>query len=180
MRATYLVKEIPEFILGKQYIELPNKHLAKYRFQFNQYETRVELKKHTKVYASFFDAKRREWLRIEDNILIVFHEYAWNGCSPKRCVFGKWIGTPDTRNNTLASGIHDALCQFINTVDFPFTKEEVDLIFYEILLMSGFLMAHQYYWAVKKYGCYDKRNGEYSELIDGDNIIFWRSVENTA
>lgn len=169
---THLVKEIPEFILGKQFVELPNKHGAKYRFKYNQKETIIVLKKHTGLYASFYDAKGREWLRIEDNLLIILYDYAWNGCSPKRCRFGVWVGTPDTKKNILASGVHDPLCQFINTIHFPFTKQEVDIIFLEILRLSEFLLADQYYWFVDKYGKYNNRNGEYSLLHENNNIIF--------
>jgi hypothetical protein len=167
-----IVELIPQFILGKEYIELPNKHFSTYRFRYNQNETKVVLKKHTGLFANFRDAKRNRWLRIEDNTLIVYNQYAWNGCSPKRCVLGIWVGTPDTKTNILASGIHDALVQFINTIHFPFTKEEIDLIFYEIMVLSGFLLANQYYWAVKKYGIYNNKNGGYSELDENNNIIF--------
>ena len=53
--------------------------------------------------------------------ITVTREYAWNGCSPKVCIFDLLVGTPDGvvhvrtgRPKTyFASMVHDALYQFL-------------------------------------------------------------------
>lgn len=105
--------------------------------------------------------------------------YAWDGCTPKRWFF--WlilIGTPDwaqkievirtiddetpCKKKELfwqqahhASLVHDALYQYLDNIPIP--KRDVDNLFYEMLLESGFsgIMAKIYHFAVRHLGARD-------------------------
>jgi hypothetical protein len=109
----------------------------------------------------------------------VKHAYAWDGCTPKRWFF--WlvlIGTPDwaqkiedirTIDNETpckkkeqfwqqahhASLVHDALYQYLDSIPIP--KRDVDNLFHEILIESGFssIMAKIYHLAVRYLGARD-------------------------
>jgi hypothetical protein len=103
--------------------------------------------------------------------------YAWDGCTPKRWFY--WLalfGTPDwgekLENITVidptdsqpngkvvlwprahhASLVHDALCQYLDRI--PISKKEVDQLFYDMLVVSGFpsWLAIIYYGAVCLFG----------------------------
>jgi len=105
--------------------------------------------------------------------------YAWDGCTPKRWFF--WlvlIGTPDWAQKievirTIddetpckkkepfwqkahhASLVHDALYQYLDSIPIP--KKDVDNLFYEMLIASGFsgIMARIYHLAVRYLGASD-------------------------
>ena len=81
-----------------------------------------------------------------------------------------WIGTPDTPRNTLASCCHDFLCQFRDTDRFPLSREQVDLVFREILERSHFTFAGVFWGAVADFGWLFKSppDGSYSVLIPED------------
>jgi hypothetical protein len=107
------------------------------------------------------------------------HAYAWDGCTPKRWFF--WlvlIGTPDWAQKievirTIddetpckrkepfwqqahhASLVHDALYQYLDSIPIP--KRDVDNLFYEMLIESGFsgIMAKIYHLAVRYLGASD-------------------------
>lgn len=103
-----------------------------------------------------------EWLKIESNGKITVkgshkNGYTWDGCTPKFNVFDLFIiGTPDGIKDVktgkpktyYASLIHDALYQYLDSI--PFSREEVDLLFYEML--EGFALRGIYYWFVKTFG----------------------------
>ena len=64
---------------------------------------------------------QNEWISIKSNHLIINKGYSWDGCSPKRILFGKFIvGTWDGNINPKTglpqlyypSLVHDSLCQF--------------------------------------------------------------------
>lgn len=159
-----MLKEVPEFTLYDQFSEFSNRSGAKLRF-VSIVDVSLILSFDTGVHASFKDKRGKEWMRIEGDKITIFKRYAWNGCSPKKCIFGIWVGTIDTESNVLASFFHDALCQFFNTVYFPFSKEEVDLIFYNIMYHNGFILSSLYYKAVKRFGNYEKNNSGHSDLL---------------
>jgi hypothetical protein len=117
--------------------------------------------------ATFYDAKGQQWMKIDKYGILIRAGYAWNGCSPKRWVpiFG-WVGTPDFPSTILASGFHDSLYQFAMTKHFPFTRAEVDALFYHTIHMSGGrCIAGTYHGAVQKFASWKDRpkNGEYSK-----------------
>lgn len=103
------------------------------------------------------------WLTISDGVIkikaTIDRPYAWDGCSPKWERYDLIIGTPDGRLDwrTLepityyASMIHDVLCQFINCKGFPISRIEADIIFRELLNLSGFKLTKIYYFAVRFY-----------------------------
>ncbi|MCX7097841.1 MAG: DUF1353 domain-containing protein [Methylococcales bacterium] len=110
--------------------------------------------------------------------------YAWDGCTPKRWFF--WlalIGTPDWDQKSEvirildasqpclqktvfwqrahhASLVHDALYQYINTI--PIAKKEVDQLFYDMLLASGFsvAIATLYRLAVRYFGAREVKEND--------------------
>lgn len=131
----------------------------------------IPLSYNTGIHADFFDKDHRKWMTIDGDIIIIYKGYSWNGCSPKRCIFGKWIGTPDWKETRLASLVHDALCQFFSCNHFLMTKRDVDLIFYHIMNMSNFKLRDIYYGAVNKFGEYSKNDDEYSNEINYETTV---------
>lgn len=112
--------------------------------------------------AVFKDKNGKVWLEIKKNGTIKVSEgYAWDGCSPKwkiadLMLIGVPDGTidPDTGKpkTYYASLVHDALYQFLDEPDFPFTRAECDEIFHDILIDSGFSFADLYYYVVRCFG----------------------------
>ena len=93
-----------------------------------------------------------DWITIKDSVLTIKAQYSWDGCSPKRKIFGVVFGTwdgpidPETGKQQCYYGslIHDALCQF----KIPHRKN-ADREFYERLKKDNFKYARAYYSAVR-------------------------------
>ncbi len=109
-----------------------------------------------------FKAAGEPWLHIEkDGTITVNRGYAWDGCSPKFKILDLLlVGTPDGIVNLqtgrpktyYASLVHDALYQFLDDPHFPFSREQCDQVFLELLKEADFKLAFPYYWAVKYLG----------------------------
>lgn len=106
------------------------------------------------------DCEGRWWLKLGPHYKVTVRcGYAWDGCSPKIAKIGKlYIGTIDTKNNWQGSCVHDALYQFGMVNEFPYTKKDADVTFYNILKKYGFKLAGLYYWAVDKFGRFSKHD----------------------
>ena len=133
--------------------------------------------------------------------------YAWDGCTPKRWFF--WlvlIGTPDwaqkseiirTFNDQMpcekrnvfwqrahhASLVHDALYQYLDSIPIP--KRDVDNLFHEILIESGFsgIMAKIYHLAVRHLGARDVGENDpksNSELTLGRNCAQLLAIQASS
>lgn len=102
---------------------------------------------------SFRDAKRREWARIDGQVLTIREGYVWNGCSPTRYfpIIG-WIGTPTPPSVRLASLVHDAMFQFVNVADWPIPYKTCNDLFFDIMRASGFRWTCIYHGAVHRFG----------------------------
>jgi hypothetical protein len=91
--------------------------------------------------------------------VIVPASYAWDGCSPKVCVFDIVIGTPDgvvdsgtKRPKTYyASLVHDAMYQFLLD-GLPFKRSQVDGCFRRLMAETGFEPRGMYWVAVRLLG----------------------------
>ena len=91
--------------------------------------------------------------------IIVTEGYAWDGCSPKICVFDILIGTPDgvidstTRQpkTYYASLVHDALYQFLPN-GLPFTRAQADGCLLRLMEQTGFAPRRIYWLAVRVFG----------------------------
>lgn len=101
-----------------------------------------------------------EWIRIEGGVISVKKGYAWDGCSPKKNIFGLFtIGTPDGALHlgkpwaAQASLVHDTLCQFRKTL--PLTKQQVVEIFDDQLKALDWPLRRAYVWAVDRFGPQD-------------------------
>lgn len=108
----------------------------------------------------FFDSSGKVRLILEaGGQITVTRRYAWNGCSPKFCLFDVLIGTPDGvvhartgRPKTYyASMVHDALYQFLNT-DTPLTRRQADDAFVRLMSESDFSLRWIYWAAVRLFG----------------------------
>lgn len=106
------------------------------------------------------------WLMIDiAGVMTIAAGYSWDGCSPKYLIAGRIWGTPDGKIDPVtklpatyyASLVHDVLCQFEGHPDMPWSREEIDLIFYEVLQRDQFEYADLYYWGVVKLGPIHKR-----------------------
>ena len=91
--------------------------------------------------------------------ITVTRGYAWNGCSPKFCVFDLLLGTPegvvysDTHRpkTYYASLVHDALYQFLPD-GLPLKRRHADAFFRRLLQESDFSPAWLYWSAVRLCG----------------------------
>lgn len=108
----------------------------------------------------FTDEKDRLRLSIGiDGTITVEEDYAWDGCSPKWRVGSYLPGVPDGAPNPdtgypytyFGSLIHDALLQWEDDPHMPYTREEIDLIFLERLMLDKFSDADTYYKFVRMY-----------------------------
>lgn len=108
----------------------------------------------------FRDSAGKVRLIIEEGGRItVTRGYAWNGCSPKVCVFDILLGTPDgvvyaptgRPKAYYASLIHDALYQFLGE-GLPISRGDADGFFLLLLQESEFLPAHLYWLGVRAFG----------------------------
>ena len=108
----------------------------------------------------FFDATGVVRLILErGGRITVTRGYAWNGCSPKGCLFDFAIGTPDGvvhvrtgRPKTyFASMVHDALYQFLYA-DSPITRRQADDAFLRLLAESDFAPRGLYWLFVRLFG----------------------------
>lgn len=109
---------------------------------------------------AFFDDRGKVRLIIQrDGTITVTRDYAWNGCSPKVCVFDFLFGTPDGvvhrdsgRPKTyFASLVHDALYQFLQE-DLPLTRRQSDEAFLLLMQKYDFAPARLYWLAVRIFG----------------------------
>lgn len=142
--------------IGSQYVERPRKLGSIWRFESRQRIT-TDLGIDSRRHIKFFDCNGIFWAELEGQFWTTEPHYAWNGCTPKVCL-GAWIGTPDFLSTRHGSFIHDQLVQFFNTPDFPFSKTQVDAIFYHQMIKDRFCMAGIYHEAVKKLGEYQKED----------------------
>ena len=108
----------------------------------------------------FTDDHDRLWLSIGiDGTISIEPRYAWDGCSPKWQLGWLQFGTPDGAPNPVtgypytyaASCLHDALLQWEDDPRMPYSRQQIDRIFYERLIMDGFPAATLYYKAVRFY-----------------------------
>lgn len=108
----------------------------------------------------FKDAKGKVRLIVEQGgRLTVTRGYAWNGCSPKVCVFDLLLGTPDGavyegtgRPKTyFASMVHDALYQFLDAGS-TISRAQADGCFVRLLGESEFVLGRLYWAAVRAFG----------------------------
>jgi hypothetical protein len=97
-----------------------------------------------------------EWVTIKDNVMTIRNGYSWDGCSPKRILFGKlivgtWDGPIDPGTGKqvayIPSLVHDILCQFEIG-----TRKRADRIFRYLLDLVDFKFKRLYYRAVRIFG----------------------------
>ncbi len=97
-------------------------------------------------------------LRRQGTITVKEH-YAWDGCSPKFCVFDILLGTPDgvvdsktkQPKTYYASLVHDALYQFLLD-GLPFKRWQADRCFLRLMDGTGFAPRYLYWAAVRLLG----------------------------
>lgn len=90
------------------------------------------------------------YLKIKDNVITIPESYSWDGCTPKRKMFGLIIGTWDGPENPetgkqwcyYGSLVHDALYQYHIQ-----TRKTADKLFWELL--KGFKLRNLYYRSVR-------------------------------
>ena len=91
--------------------------------------------------------------------ITVTRGYAWNGCSPKFCVFDILLGPPEgvvhvrteKPKTYYASLVHDALYQFLPD-DLPLKRRHADRFFLLLLAESEFAPRRLYWGAVRLIG----------------------------
>lgn len=110
--------------------------------------------------------------------ITVMRGYAWNGCSPKFCVFDFLIGTPDGvvsdrtgRPKTYhASLVHDALYQFMPD-GLPLSRLDTDICFLRLMAETGFLPRYLYFAVVWVFGGLVGRTERYVRKTVGTAVL---------
>ena len=118
--------------------------------------------RHFENAVMFYDQNGAPRLNISSKgVITIFASYAWDGCSPKLRLFDWFfVGTPDGTLDLstgkakayFASALHDALYQFMDDPDMPFTRKEMDRIFLQLLCESRFSLRYVYWGAVRAVG----------------------------
>ncbi|MGH9890725.1 MAG: DUF1353 domain-containing protein [bacterium] len=119
---------------------------------------------------------RRLELRTNGEITVL-KDYAWDGCTPKFCVFDIVFGVPDgvvhqvTRRpkTYYASLIHDALYQFLDD-GLPLSRKDADNCFLQLMRESDFVLSQIYYWAVRGFGEIFRRIGKWIRKTRGRKV----------
>ncbi len=101
-------------------------------------------------------ANLNNWGSINAKGIRIKKGYSWDGCSPKVRIFGKLFGTwdgpramVDLQKAYYPSLVHDILCQFEGKV--PFTRKEIDEIFYVLLCKADFPFPRTYHFFVSTF-----------------------------
>lgn len=141
------------FLKDVHYIQRPKVLGCVWRFE-SLHRSTTDLGIDSHQHIEFLDCEGKKWAELEGRYWTTEPRYAWNGCSPKICL-GLWMGTPDFQATIEASFIHDQLCQFFNTPEFPFSKFQVDQIFFTLMKRDKFPLARLYYQAVNHFGDYE-------------------------
>lgn len=95
--------------------------------------------------------------------ITVLKDYAWDGCTPKFCVFDILFGTPDgvvysgtgKPKTYYASLVHDALYQFLPD-GLPLTQAQADRCFLLLMKEHKFAPRYLYYAAVRVFGWFTR------------------------
>jgi len=128
--------------------------------------------------CAFVDQKGKRRLEIYPNgDAKVLARYAWDGCTPKFCVWDIVFGTPDGVPNVktkkpktyYASLLHDALYQFLDT-QLPVKRASADGIFLEILTRDGFGPRWVYFIAVRVLGGAFRRFTRWKRAYQGRKV----------
>jgi len=143
---------IPTFKESKHFVRLPHdRWISTYRFKTIK-DIEIGLRSAILLLNEkivFKDCKNKERLTLYPYAIKIHADYAWDGCSPKLSLMGRWIGTPDFKPTILASLVHDALIQFHLKPNFPLNREQCDVIFGEILNEQEFALSGVYYLGVQ-------------------------------
>lgn len=153
-------------MLKKAYLyQLPNVYLYKIPPEmFGAVRTKIPNK------GISFESNGKQWGFIsKGGNLLISRGYAWDGCTPKLSISGRVVGVSDGPISEIsglpatyhASLIHDLLCQFQGDKKMPFGRDEIDRLFYLVMVRDGFKYAGAYYWAVRALG------GVYGRFISG-------------
>ncbi|WNO10452.1 hypothetical protein [Teredinibacter sp. KSP-S5-2] len=97
----------------------------------------------------------------QQGVITIYKSYAWDGCSPKIKIFDVgYLGTPDGALHDItgkpktyyASLVHDALCQFLDHPNMPFSKSIIDAQLLMLLRESEFSLSWVYFIVVRVLG----------------------------
>lgn len=147
-----MIREIPAFVQDEHYRQNRG---GRYRFTLlDSVTVRIDHPGQNDLPNPilFRDNQGIEWARWCKGKLHIRPHYSWDGCSPKARFAMLWLGTPDPPCTRLASLVHDVLYQFIATQHFPWSRAQADACFYDIMKLSGFLMAGTFHGAVRMFG----------------------------
>jgi hypothetical protein len=114
-----------------------------------------------------------------DGTITVTRGYAWDGCTPKFCLFDLSVGVPDgvvhartgKPKTYYASLIHDALYQFLPD-DLPLTRRQADDCFLRLLARDDFAPRYIYYAAVRLLGGLFRKGGRMIRKTAGRRVRY--------
>ena len=109
--------------------------------------------------------------------ITVLKDYAWDGCTPKFCLFDVVFGVPDgvvhkitKRPKTYyVSLIHDILYQFLDD-GLPLSRKDADDCFLQLMRESDFALSQIYYWVVRWFGEIFRRFGKQIRKTRGSRV----------
>jgi Protein of unknown function (DUF1353) len=119
---------------------------------------------------------------MRNGTITVTKGYAWDGCTPKFCVFDLVVGIPDgvidsrtRRPKTYhASLVHDALYQFVPD-GLPLTRHDADRCFLRLMEETGFVFRYVYFGAVWIFGGLFRRALRRIRNMQGTRHVITRS-----
>jgi len=133
---------------------------------------------------AFEDKDGVRWLEItRDGGITVLSGYAWDGCTPKICLFDLLFGTPDGTVDSrtgrpktyFASLVHDVLYQSRRS-GLPLPRATADRFFLRLLALTGFTPRAVYYAAVRLFGGFFRKTGKYKGTEEGRLVALGASL----
>lgn len=153
-----MISKLPIFREGVNWRELsPEEGKFRWRFEILR-PISLDLDLPLRQQIGFFDREGRKWASFDSNRFTIEAGYRTRGVRPKRWFriqssgCAGWLGMPDFRGgpdgqggNLLASTFLDACRQFANTRHMPLSSREVNMGYYQILRLAGFIFALSYH-----------------------------------
>ncbi len=138
--------------------------------------------------AAFEDKKGVRRLEVrQDGEIRVLASYAWDGCTPKICLFDLLVGVPDgvvdsrtKRPRTYyASLVHDVLYQFLSD-GLGIKRRQADHCFLRLMAETKFLWRYPYYWAVRIFGGVFRYIGKRIRKTKGKRVLLHDAADAVA
>lgn len=111
----------------------------------------VDLEKGYKGYHEFSSLEDGLFATLHDDILTLYADFCWDGCSPAWYFKGKRIGTPNGEAEKFASCIHDFARRVYLLACVPFERKDTDDFFFDALALKNSKVKRLFHFAVSSF-----------------------------